>query len=134
MEVMPSVLEKNWPQLDSQIKRLSPFFNYFQIDIADGILVDNKTVQIEEIYPSVSNLSFDFHLMVKDYKTEVKKVNNLAKIIRIKNIFIHFSVSPDFTTLAKNYPDFSFSPQYYPHRFPVPVFFLNNYLSAVSAG
>ena len=105
---MPSVLEKNWQLLEAQIKRLSPFFNFFQIDIADGILVDNKTVQIEEIRPSVSNLSFDFHLMVRDYETEVKKVSSLTKIIKIKNIFIHFSVLPNFEILNTRYPDFKF--------------------------
>ena len=118
MQVIPSVLENNTSAFLSQIKRLSPHFNTFQIDIADGIFVPNKTIQIEDIEKTIqqfnnlaiNQLIFDFHLMVKDYETEVKKLNDLAakKLINIKNVFIHFSLSPNYSLLTTAYPQLTF--------------------------
>ena len=93
MQTVPSILEKDINGLISQINKLSPYFPRFQIDIADGIFVPNKTVQIEEIKDSLNKdcLLFDFHLMVKDYKKEIEKLEKLKKLIKINLILIHFS-------------------------------------------
>ena len=98
MQTVPSILEKDASSLFYQINKLSPYFKRFQIDIADGIFVPNKTVQIEEVKDSLikdclnkDSLSFDFHLMVKDYKIEIKKLEELNKIIKINLILIHYS-------------------------------------------
>lgn len=106
MQTIPSILEKDVSSLFYQIKKLSPYFSRFQIDIADGILVPNKTVQIEEIKDSLNkdclykdSLLFDFHLMVKDYQTEIKKLEELKKIIKINYIFIHFSAIENYFSL-----------------------------------
>jgi len=88
--------------LAATINRLSPFYNYFQIDIGDGIYVNNRTVQIEEImknlnkFNKLDNLIFDFHLMVKDYTSDIYKLNDLKKSINIKNVFIHLSAISNF--------------------------------------
>ena len=101
MLTVPSILEKNAPSLFYQINKLSTYFKRFQIDIADEIFVPNRTVQIDEIKDSLNkdclnkdSLSFDFHLMVKDYKTEIKKLEELKKLIKINLILIHYSVFP----------------------------------------
>ena len=96
MQICPSILESTIDGLLSQINKLSPYINYFQIDIADGIFVPNKTVQIEELFNmktvfNKDSLLFDFHLMVKDYEAEIKKIEKLKEIIKIYYIFIHFS-------------------------------------------
>ena len=101
MQTVPSILEKNPQDLFYQINKLSPYFKRFQIDIADGIFVPNKTVQIEELFNmktvfNKDSLFFDFHLMVKDYKTEIKKIEKLIKLIKVNLILIHFSVILDF--------------------------------------
>lgn len=103
MKTIPSILEKDVSSLFYQINKLSPYFPRFQIDIADGIFVPNRTVQIEEIKDSLNkdylykdSLLFDFHLMVKDYKTEIKKLEKLNKLIKINLILIHFSAILDF--------------------------------------
>jgi pentose-5-phosphate-3-epimerase len=104
MQVVPSILEKNPQDLFYQINRLSPYFSRFQIDIADGIFVPNKTVQIEEIKDSLNKDSyFDFHLMVKNYEDHIKKINGLKNIINIKNVFIHFDLLPNYQLLTTNY-------------------------------
>lgn len=103
MQTIPSLLEKTPEDLIFQINKLSPFFKRFQIDIADGIFVPNKTVLIEEIKDNLikdclnkDSLSFDFHLMVKDYKSEIKKIEELKNLIKINLIFFHFSAISNF--------------------------------------
>ena len=100
MKTIPSILEKDATSLFYQINKLTPYFSRFQIDIADGIFVPNKTVQVEEILKFIEgsvktdpykNLSLDFHLMVKDYKAEIKKLEKLKKLIKINLILIHIS-------------------------------------------
>lgn len=116
MQVVPALLENNSESLFRQIVRLSPFFQTFQIDVADGIYVPNKTVQIEDLLSDFTGnrqiptdkLTFDFHLMVKDYQTNIEKLAELKKVFKIKNIFVHFSLFPDFSLLTENYPQFSF--------------------------
>jgi len=102
MQICPSMPMPTMDDLATNINRLSPFYNYFQIDIGDGIFVSNRTVQIDDIiknYDQFNNhpsLTFDFHLMVSDFKKDIVKLNQLKKLIKIKNIFIHFSAISDF--------------------------------------
>ena len=110
MQTIPSILEKTPQDLFYQIDKLIPYFKRFQIDIADGILVPNKTAQIEEIIKflklnnftnfitlqTLKTLSYDFHLMVKDFKKEIEKLERLRNFIKINYIFIHLSAVLDF--------------------------------------
>ena len=90
------------------INRLSPFYNYFQIDIGDGIYVNNRTVQIDEISKNLNkfnkyqSLVFDFHLMVSDFEKDILKLNKLSELINIKNIFIHYSAIKNFELKISN--------------------------------
>ncbi len=118
MRTCPSILEYKAEDYLRQVERLSPYFQYFQIDIADGILVDNKTAPLDEIIDEIKKdgsrldqkITFDFHLMVKDYETEIKKLEALKNVITIKNILVHFSVVNNFA-----FDVLSFSP------FPVGI-------------
>lgn len=102
MQIIPSILERDAGEFIKQIQRLTPYFNHFQIDIADGIFVPNKTIQIEELVAIftdnrklTTNNCFDFHLMVKDWQKEIKKIRQLAELAKINNILVHFSVLTD---------------------------------------
>ncbi|MBI5127203.1 hypothetical protein HZA76_01980 [Candidatus Roizmanbacteria bacterium] len=103
MQICPSMPEPSMSSLASTINRLSPFYNYFQIDIGDGIYVSNRTVQLDEImenfktFNNYEHLKFDFHLMVNDFKKDIAKLNHLKKSININNIFIHYSAITDFS-------------------------------------
>lgn len=108
MIIYPSLLEKNVEGLFFQIKKLSPYFNTFQIDICDGIDVPSKTVQIDEItehvtnnmkHGTLDNISFEFHLMVKDYEKEIKKLEKLKNLMNIRDILVHGALLPDFSIL-----------------------------------
>lgn len=117
MIAYPSILEKTPTELFSQIQKLSKYYSYFQIDIADGKFVHNNTVQIEEIIERVTynvkretlkKLSFEFHLMVKDYEKEIKKLLKLQKLMDIKTVIVHTSLFPKYQLLTKNHQHFSF--------------------------
>ncbi len=103
MEVCPSMPLPTIVSLVSTINRLSFFYKYFQIDIGDGIFVSNRTVQISDIikhcqeFKNLSSLTFDFHLMVKDYVSDIEKINQLERLVKIKNVFIHFGAVDDFS-------------------------------------
>ncbi|MCL4377073.1 MAG: hypothetical protein M1409_01630 [Actinobacteria bacterium] len=117
MEIVPSILEKNFLLLFEQIKKLSPYFHSFQIDIADGIFVPNKTLNTDEIISSINQfndlsfkpLSFDFHLMVKNYENEINNLTKLKNIVKINKIFIHSSLFPNYQQLSIDYPYFTFA-------------------------
>ena len=108
MQICPSILEPTTDGLFFQINKLSLYIKYFQIDIADGIFVPNKTVQIEDIiknynqFNNYQSLSFDFHLMVAGFEKDIIKINQLNKLINIKNIFIHYSAIKNFKMKISN--------------------------------
>ena len=90
MQICPSMPLPTMEALVANINKLSPFYKYFQIDIGDGIFVSNRTVQIDDIIKTikqinkVNSLIFDFHLMVSDFESDIKKLNELKKFINIK--------------------------------------------------
>lgn len=108
MQICPSMPEPTMDSLATTINRLSSFYNYFQIDIGDGIYVNNRTVQIEEImknlikFNKLNSLHFDFHLMVSDFESDIYKLNELKKSVDIKNIFIHYSAIKNFKLKISN--------------------------------
>lgn len=93
MDIYPSILETNLPDFEKQFNNVLPFFDHFQIDIADGQFVTNRTVQIEKLEGRNWKLevgkTFEFHLMVKDYKKEIEKLERLKEKINITLVFIH---------------------------------------------
>lgn len=99
MEIIPAILEKTTDDLIRQLKNLRVCFSHFQIDIADGRFVPNRTVQIEDI----NNLKFrtldfrlwtlDFHLMVDNPGLEINKLNQIMANIKIKTVLIHLRTS-----------------------------------------
>lgn len=96
MLIYPSILEQSAHDLISRLKMLAPFFSHFQIDIADGVFVPNKTVQLEDILNimdklrlTANNKTFEFHLMVKDYEKDMRIIDSLSSYLHITTILIH---------------------------------------------
>lgn len=99
MDIYPSILETSIKDFETQLTQVAPYFSHFQIDIADGIFVPNKTVQIEEIVPVVSSQkivgrdkTFEFHLMVVDFEKQIEKLAQLEKFVDVNCILIHLHV------------------------------------------
>ncbi|KXK11465.1 MAG: D-allulose-6-phosphate 3-epimerase [Microgenomates bacterium OLB23] len=98
MNIYPSLLETDPQELSADFARLLPHFDYVQIDIADGILVPNKTVKIADIKALIESPyaewdlaynQFEFHLMVQDYASQLKELEELESMY-IPNVFIHY--------------------------------------------
>jgi pentose-5-phosphate-3-epimerase len=91
MEIIPAPLVPTKEEFIFQLDRLSPYFSHFQIDIADGIFVKNKTVQIGEIQDvlKASAGTFDFDLLIKDWRKDIELINTLAKEIKVHMVFLH---------------------------------------------
>ncbi len=110
MFVMPSILEERPEDYYLKVKRLSRYFSSFQIDITDGQYVSSKTASVKEILNTflkdkdlIKKNTLDFHLMVKDFQLEIKKIINFKSKIKLGNIFIHFNLKPKYEELINLY-------------------------------
>ncbi len=98
MQILPAVLSRSPEEFDVDIKKLSPFFSSFQIDITDGILVPGTTATIEDLTPHLlehPQITFDFHLMVKDYGKIINYLRALTSKIKIGTVLVHHKAGPD---------------------------------------
>ncbi len=113
MQICPSILESKVADYFKTLEKLSSFFNWFQLDFADGQYVKNKTASMDDFLSEIknkqqiiTNIYFDFHLMIKDFESILEKLKNLSqeKKLKIKNIFIHYDLRPDPLLFKKNFP------------------------------
>ncbi len=111
MIVVPAPLETIIQTFEINVKRLVPFYPRFQVDIADGVFVPNKTIQISDIAHlhslATPETVFDFHLMVQDPLNYVKEISELHGITH-GIVYIHKSVFPPLQQLLSGYPQFKF--------------------------
>lgn len=100
MQIYPSILEANVISLFNQLNKLLPVFNHCQIDIGDGVFVQTRTVQLEEIISlleqnpkiftvPVEQKTFEFHLMVEDFEQEFAKIDKLKRYFNVLTVLIH---------------------------------------------
>lgn len=99
IRIIPAILVKTTDELRKQLTALTPFFSHFQIDIADGAFVTNKTIQLEHIAHAIkndqlitNNLTFDFHLMVNQPMRETEKIFQLPHSFKVSTVFFHVTV------------------------------------------
>lgn len=96
LHIYPSIFELTVEDFLREFSTLLPYFDHFQLDIADGVLVDNRTIQIENIIDavqknplSIESKTFEIHLMVEDFEQEMQKVTELKKYLNITSALIH---------------------------------------------
>jgi len=112
MIIVPTILEKELDLFFFQIQKLSPYFNTFQIDIADNQFVPNRTITINEItrviqngrFPVDNKHYFDFHLMVNDVRQNLEDLRRLSELIKINHVLVHY---PHFATDYEPFNEFS---------------------------
>lgn len=114
MQICPSILEYTSNDYFQTIKKLSLFYSYFQLDFTDGIYVKNKTASLDDFiklipsYQSLTNhLTFDFHLMIKNYQKEIEKLKKIKNLLKIKNVFIHYDLSPNSSLFTSHFSLFN---------------------------
>lgn len=91
MPIIPTLLVPTYQELEKQLKKVEPFFDYAHLDIMDGIFVDNKSFN----YNQNKNLKkyfneefktkskFELHLMVKNPLEEIAKWKEVKNIFRV---------------------------------------------------
>lgn len=96
MLIYPAILETDIKNFWRQVKKMIKIFPYFQIDIADGKFVSNKSVTIEEILKTIKsyqsllkNKKTEFHLMVNEYQFFLEKINSLTPFLKVEKVLIH---------------------------------------------
>lgn len=116
MKVIPTLLTTTASELKDQLSIFQQHFDRIQLDIADGELVPNKTVLIQDIITlwmdaeiTISDhVSFDFHLMAKDYLHEVASIAKLQELgMKVNTVLINATLSPDLIFLSSQHT-FSF--------------------------
>lgn len=137
MQVVPAILTYSKEEFITQFKMFLPYYKRYQIDIQDGIFVNNKTIQAEDILsiyrsqvlgiekerpPTARTLGalaegnlrqdpkliIDFHLMVVDYESAIKTIFEISNYVHVRTILIHFGNHPNLDALKETYPQFEF--------------------------
>jgi ribulose-phosphate 3-epimerase len=73
MIIIPSPFTNDPEELRGFIKESENILTIFQVDINDGTFLGNKSILPEAVGDITTNLSFDFHLMVKEPINWVEK-------------------------------------------------------------
>jgi len=67
IEVIPAILEKDFPEIERKINLVEGLVEWVQVDIADNSLVPNSTFLDPEPFSKLqSKLNLELHMMVKD--------------------------------------------------------------------
>lgn len=114
MNIIPSLVEQTAQDLFDRIAFLSPYYKQFQIDIEDGIFIQNKTLSIEQFFSYVTtnhislspSLIYDFHFMSMEYEQSMELIDQIKTLIRIDVVFIHTALHPKYLSLQDKYPHF----------------------------
>lgn len=123
MKVIPTLLTTTVEEFKQQLALFQKYYSRIQIDVADGILVSNKTTPIDEIVkllkndPSLiknKNVVFDFHMMVENFQPELEKIEQLSDIAQISTILLNASLTPDLEELGKKFNSFKFGLDIFP--------------------
>lgn len=86
MIIIPAILTNDINEFTSLLEKAEKAVDRVQIDVVDGEFANNTTVSPEILNNIATNLSFDFHLMVKDPVNWINKCKPGEKNIIIGQI------------------------------------------------
>ncbi len=80
MQIIPTILEKNFAQAEKNILLAKNFFRWIQIDVIDGYFSFGKTFELElaNKIDQTENVLWEVHLMVKEPKNWIKKCDHIG--------------------------------------------------------
>ncbi len=109
IDIYPTILTLTPKELSAQLGQAQHLFKNVQIDIADGVFVQNTTLALEQalrVCNEFPSLSFDFHLMVQDVSGNLKLLDEASKRIDIRFAFVHSAATPnnqEFEMITRTY-------------------------------
>ncbi len=78
-EIIPTILVKTFKQVKQRIKSVEPYVNWVQLDIMDGIFVNNETFNNPQKIKNIKTKpKLEAHLMVQQPE---KVINNWSKVV-----------------------------------------------------
>ncbi|MSU54256.1 MAG: ribulose-phosphate 3-epimerase [Candidatus Staskawiczbacteria bacterium] len=92
-KIIPAILTKNIADLKNKLKQVQGLTDWVQIDIMDGVFVDNTSVTLEDIanLELARNVSIEIHLMVLHPETYFLKCQKAD----IKRVIFHIEAAAD---------------------------------------
>ena len=80
MQIIPTILEKDFAQAENNILAVKDYTKWIQIDVIDGYFSFGKTFELELVgkISEVENILWDIHLMVKEPKNWIKKCDHIS--------------------------------------------------------
>lgn len=78
MQIIPSILEKDFSIAENKIKLIKDKFRWMQIDVIDGFFSEGKSFELEllnKIEVQIQNNLIEVHLMVKEPIKWIEKCN-----------------------------------------------------------
>ncbi len=90
IEIIPTIIARNFQEIKDKISRVEPYVNWVQLDIMDGQFVNNATWnEPADLKNLKTKLNLEVHLMVKEPEKTVDDWLNSG----VKRIIIHFEAS-----------------------------------------
>ncbi len=91
--IVPAILTDNFESFKEQVNKLTKDFSSIQIDVMDGLLVDNKSFSEREQVNDVNTEAyFELHLMVKDPLTEIGMWKDVSTV---QSVVFHIEAETD---------------------------------------
>ena len=112
MKIIPTLLTTTPEEFIQQMDLFQKYYSRIQLDITDGELVPNLTVQIPEMIELMQtkkvivspHVIFDFHLMVNNYELALKQILNLQQLgMKVNLCLINADLHPNIPALNPHY-------------------------------
>lgn len=86
MQIIPTILEKEFWAAENKIRHAKNISRWIQIDVIDGVFTEGKTFELELLnskLEELENVLWEIHLMVKEPKNWIEKCNfiNASRVI-----------------------------------------------------
>ena len=90
-QIIPALLEKDIKEIQKKLDALVDLVDWAQIDLADGIFVDNILVDREELSSLNTEINLEAHLMVSNPEEWIEYLNPEI----FKRIYFHIEATPE---------------------------------------
>jgi ribulose-phosphate 3-epimerase len=91
--IVPAILTENFESFKEQVNKVTKDFSSIQIDVMDGLFVNNKSfVQREQVNDVNTEAYFELHLMVEDPLTEISMWKDVSTV---QSVVFHIEAETD---------------------------------------
>ena len=96
-QVIPAILTDDFEDLKNKLKKIKNLADWVQIDIMDGIFVNNHSISLEDLKQAQTKSNLEAHLMV----LSPEKYLSQAKMAKVKRVIFHFEATKNILAILK---------------------------------